>query len=194
MKSKSIAITAFAVLIIVGIGIGVSIAIRPTQDIERPERAIPDPAEIESPAQIVQKPPYENYLKAFLTDTGYTLSQAQKNDFVYYELFSGVNDPVGFVLPGVGEGWGGPIFMFIKTDTVGTIRRIHVWHHSETPIYVVDLEGFLSTFAGFMAAEKLIWQSDVHGLTGATLTAEAVIAAVRDVGQTALEKGIFAVQ
>jgi|GEM_PF-5334800 len=191
MRNKAIAITAFAVLIIVGIALGIGIAIRPAQDIERHEPVVPEPTEIQLPEEYIEMPPYESYLKAFLTDTGYTFSQTEKNGFVYYELFSADQNPVGFVLPGVGQGWAGPIFMFVKTDTVGTIRRVHVFKHSETPIYVVGLDGFLSTFAGFKAGEELEWQSDIHGLTGATLTAEAVIEAVRDIGQTALEKGIL---
>ena len=194
MKSKAIAITAFAVLIVVGIAIGIDIAIRPVQDIERHEPVIPESTEIQLPEEYIEMPPYESYLKAFLTDSGYTFGQTEKNGFVYYELFSEGNNPAGFVLPGVGKGWGGPIFMFVKTDTVGAIKRVHVFKHSETPIYVVDLDGFLSTFAGYKAGEELEWQSDVHGLTGATLTAEAVIAAVRDIGQNALEKGIFTKQ
>jgi len=191
MKKNAIAITAFVVLIIVGIAIGMGIALRPPKDAEKNELVIPDPAKIQLPEEYIEMPPYEGYLETFLIDTGYTFNQAKRDDFVYYELFSEDKNPAGFVLPGVGEGWGGPIFMFVMTDMSGIIRRVHVWQHSETPIYVVDLDGFLSTFAGFKVGEELRWQSDVHGLTGATLTAEAVITAVRDVGQIASEKGIY---
>ncbi|MCI2425821.1 FMN-binding protein, partial [Candidatus Acetothermia bacterium] len=69
--------------------------------------------------------------------------------------------------------------------------HVHVWHHTETPIYVVGLDAFLVTFANHRAEAELIWQEDVHGLTGATVTAEAIIAAVYRPGQIAYRKGIF---
>lgn len=191
MKNKALAIAAFTVLIIVGIAFGINMAARPDQEPERAEPVEPAPVETQIPAKGIEMPPYESYLKDFLTDTGYRYVQAIRNEFTYYELYTNDDQLAGFVLPGIGEGWGGPIFMFVKTDTEGIIRRVHVWRHSETPIYVVGLDGFLSSFAGFKAADELLWQTDIHGLTGATLTAEAVIAAVHNIGQKALEKGIF---
>ncbi len=167
-------------------------AARPDQYVESPDPETQKPVEIEATADEIEIPLYESYLEDFLASAGYRYIQAAKNDFTYYELYANGDKLTGFLLPGVGEGWGGPIFMFVKTDTAGIIRQVHVFRHAETPIYVVDLEGFLSTFAGFKAGTELKWQSDIHGLTGATLTAEAVIAAVRDIGQKALEKGIFA--
>jgi len=199
MKSKIIVNTAIAALIIVGIVIGINIALRPDQaaDVPEavvPEAVVPEPTKTQMPAQNIQKPPYESYLADFLAESGYSFSQKEVNGFIYYELLDAANNPAGFVLPGVGQGWAGPMFMFVKTDTAGVIRLVHVWQHSETPIYVVDLDSFLYTFAGFKAGEELEWQSDIHGLTGATLTAEAVIAAVHDIGQNAMANGIFTVR
>jgi hypothetical protein len=191
MKNKIIIITAVVALLIVGVAFGFNIAARPDQYEDRLEPISPTPAETQIPDKDIDIPPYYSYLENFLQDTGYRHLQTVKNDFTYYELYADDDKLAGFVLPGIGEGWGGQIFMFIKTDVEGIIKQVHVWQHSETPIYVVDLEGFLSTFAGFKAGEELLWQTDIHGLTGATLTAEAVIAAVHDIGQKAHEKGIF---
>lgn len=138
-----------------------------------------------------ERPPYRAYLELFLAGSGYTLKPAYKNGFAYYELYSAGERLAGFVLHGTGEGWAGPLYLFVRTDTAGTIKQLHVWHHRETPLYVVDLDAFLSTFAGFEAEAGLEWQKDVHGITGATVTAEAIIAAVHQTGEKAYQKGIF---
>jgi Na+-translocating ferredoxin:NAD+ oxidoreductase RnfG subunit len=114
-----------------------------------------------------------------------------RNDFVYYELYTTDEQLAGFVFLGTEEGWGGPINLFVKTDAAGIIQRVYVWHHTETPIYVAGMDTFLATFAGYKAEAELIWQEDVHGITGATVTAEAIIAAVHGAGRASYQKGIF---
>jgi Na+-translocating ferredoxin:NAD+ oxidoreductase RnfG subunit len=143
------------------------------------------------PPEIVEEGPHSLYLKKFLADTGLTYTPAVRNNFAYYELHTADEQLAGFVFLGTEEGWGGPINLYVKTDAAGIIQRVHVWHHLETPIYVVGLEAYLATFAGYRAEAQLVWQEDVHGITGATVTAEAIIAAVRESGQTAYQKGIF---
>jgi Na+-translocating ferredoxin:NAD+ oxidoreductase RnfG subunit len=56
------------------------------------------------------------------------------------------------------------------------------------------MEEFLATFSGHKADAELIWQEDVHGITGATTTAKAIIAAVHEAGRVAYQKGIFVQQ
>ncbi|HAZ31127.1 MAG TPA: hypothetical protein DCY61_00220 [Dehalococcoidia bacterium] len=141
------------------------------------------------PPDIVE--PHSAYLKDFLAGTGLTHIPVVKNDFAYYELHTADEQLAGFVFLGTEEGWGGPINLFVKTDAAGIIQRVHVWHHTETPIYVVGMDAFLETFAGYEANVELIWQEDVHGITGATVTAEAIIAAVHGPGRAAYQKGIF---
>ena len=135
--------------------------------------------------------PHRPYLEEFLAGTGLTFHPAVRNDFAYYELHTADEELAGFVFQGIEEGWAGPISLFVKTDATGTIERVHVWHHTETPIYVVGLDDFLATFAGFQAMDELIWQNDVHGITGATDTADAIILAVYEPGAVAYRKGIF---
>ncbi|MCL0095826.1 FMN-binding protein [Dehalococcoidia bacterium] len=143
------------------------------------------------PDIVEQEPPHRAYLKGFLADTGLTFIPVVRNDFAYYELHTADQQLAGFVLLGTEEGWGGPINLFVKTDAAGVIQHVHVWHHTETPIYVVGMDAFLATFAGYKADAELIWQEDVHGITGATVTAEAIIAAVYGAGRAAHQKGIF---
>ena len=143
------------------------------------------------PQLIEEEPSYRTHLKDFLADTGLRFVPVVRNDFTYYELYTADEQLAGFVLPGTEEGWGGPINLFVKTDVAGIIQRVYVWHHTETPIYVIGLDDFLATFAGYKAEAELIWQEDVHGITGATVTAEAVITAVYESGRAAYQKGIF---
>jgi len=131
------------------------------------------------------------YLGNFLADTKLTFTPVVKNDFAYYALHTAAGQLAGFVFLGTEDGWAGPINLFVKTDAAGIIQRVHVWHHTETPIYVIGLDSFLATFAGYKAEAELIWQQDVHGITGATVTAEAIIAAVYGPGRIAHQKGIF---
>lgn len=140
---------------------------------------------------VAQGLPHWPYLKDFLADTGLTFVPVVKNDFAYYELHTADEQLAGFVFLGTEEGWAGPINLFVKTDTGGIIQRVHVWHHTETPIFVVGLDAFLVTFANYKAEAELIWQEDVHGITGATVTAEAIISAVYKPGRMARQKGIF---
>jgi uncharacterized protein with FMN-binding domain len=109
----------------------------------------------------------------------------------HYILRTADKELAGFVFLGTKEGARGPINLFVITDAAGIIQRVYVWHHTETPRYVVELDVFLGTFAGHNAEAVLIWQEDVHGITGATKTATAIIAAVHEAGDAAYQKGIF---
>lgn len=146
------------------------------------------PAPDEEP---ITEPAHRDYLRAFLVDTGLTFTAAVKDDFSYYALYDDAGLLQGFVLFATEEGWGGPIDLFVQTDLAGTIERVYVWRHEETPIFVMDLDAFLKTFTAHPATAQLIWQEDLHGLTGATVTAEAIIAAVQRVGSLAQTKGLF---
>ena len=143
------------------------------------------------PDIVEQEPPHRAYLQDFLADTELTFVQVARNDFVYYELHTADRQLAGFVFLGSEEGWGGPINLFVKTDAAGIIQRVQVWQHTETPIFVVGMDAFLATFAAHKAEAELTWQEDVHGITGATVTAEAIIAAVYEPGREAYQKEIF---
>lgn len=134
---------------------------------------------------------YKNYLEDFLVGTGLTFVPAVKDGFTYYELRDDGDQLQGFVFLGKEEGWGGLIHLFVRTDQAGIIEQVYVWKHEETPIYVVGMDQFLETFAGHCVDAELGWQEDIHGLTGATVTAEAIIAAVHKPGITAYRKGIL---
>jgi Na+-translocating ferredoxin:NAD+ oxidoreductase RnfG subunit len=144
-----------------------------------------------SPASAREEPVHRTYLKQLLANTGLRFTAALRDAFTYYELYTAYDQLAGFVFLGHEMGWAGPIDLFVKTNAVGVIQRVHVWRHTETPKYVVGLDEFLATFTGHKAAAELIWQEDVHGITGATVTAEAIIAAVNRPGRVAYRTGIF---
>lgn len=133
---------------------------------------------------------YGAYLEKFLVDTGLTFNATVKNGFIYYELYD-EEQLQGFVFLGEEEGWAGPIHLFVKTDKAGVIQQVAVWHHTETPIYVIEMAIFLESFTEHFIMAELIWQKDLDGLTGATITAESIIAAVHEPGLIAYQKGIF---
>ena len=143
------------------------------------------------PDIVAQELPHRAYLQDFLADTGLTFVPVIKNDFAYYKLHTADEELAGFIFLGSEEGWGGPINLFVKTDAAGIIQRLQVWRHTETPIFVVGMDDFLATFADYKAEAELTWQEDVHGITGATVTAEAIIKAVYGPGRTAYQKEIF---
>jgi uncharacterized protein with FMN-binding domain len=144
-----------------------------------------------APHIVEPEPSHRAYLRGFLAGTGLTYTPVARNDFAYYELYTAREQLAGFVFLGTGDGWGGPLYLLVKTDVAGIIQRVYVWRHTETPIYVVGLDAYLATFAGYQAEAELIWQEDVHGITGATITAEAIISAVYKPGRVAYQKGIF---
>lgn len=133
---------------------------------------------------------YGAYLEKFLLDAGLTFISAEKNGFAYYELHD-EEQLQGFVFLGEEEGWAGPIHLFVKTDKAGVIQQVAVWHHTETPIYVIEMPIFLESFVEHRIMAELRWQEDLDGLTGATVTAESIIAAVHEPGLLAYRKGIF---
>jgi uncharacterized protein with FMN-binding domain len=173
MRKKAVLITAGMALIAVLAVVAVNLMERSPPDIADPE------------------PPHRTHIREHLAGTGLAFEPVEGNGLRYYTLHSADRQLAGFVLLGTEEGWTGPIHLFVRTDPAGVIERVQVWHHTETPIYVVGLDAFLATFAGYKADATLTWQEDVHGITGATMTAQAIIAAVRGAGSAASQRGIF---
>ncbi len=146
------------------------------------------------PSEIVaEETSHRVHLETFLEDSGLISVGKEKDGFIYYELRDTYGDLQGFIFLGEEEGFGGPIKLFVKTDLEGIIQKVHIWQHSETPIYVhpIKLEEFLNTFANHKIDAELKWQTDVHGITGATVTAEAIIRGVRKLGIRTKEEDIY---
>ncbi len=99
-----------------------------------------------------------------------------------HHRLAGVREPVGDAValatgatgPGV-EGYGGPIDLALSVGAAGTIRRVEVLRHRETPAYVKDLPSWVQRFRGMdlrdLAAKG---GAALDAMTGATVTSRAV--------------------
>ncbi len=142
---------------------------------------------------IVDEISYKVALETFLEDSELISVRKEQEEFSYYELHNVYGKLQGFIFLGEEEGYIGPINLFVKTDLERIIQEVYVWQHTETPIFVppVKLKEFLNTFANHKIDEELKWQTDIHGLTGATVTAESIIRAVHEKGLEASRRDIF---
>ena len=75
--------------------------------------------------------------------------------------------------PDIG-GFAGPIEMLVAIDRQGNIKGIRLLSHAETPSYTGPLEPFLERFIGLNAGSPLSRQRDIQGITGATITSDAI--------------------
>ena len=97
-------------------------------------------------------------------------------------------EPSLAILRGVGAGYGGEFRIAVALDGDRRTSGVRVFEHSETPGFADILAADSAWLAGFRASPN-----DVHAVTGATVTSQAVIDAVRRVlarvesGETTLE-------
>ncbi|MDR2663246.1 MAG: FMN-binding protein [Treponema sp.] len=105
----------------------------------------------------------------------------------------------GVILEASGGSYGGPITVLVGTGAGGTIRRIKVMDHSDTPglganaaspSYYVDKAGgitFYGQFSGRPVTDPLEPNNDLIAITAATITSRAVARVVRVSGAAAAE-------
>ena len=86
------------------------------------------------------------------------------------------------VLRGAGDGYGGGFRLAVALNLDGAIKGVRVLEHAETP----GFGDILNTPSEWLDS---FTRSDVHAVTGATITSEAVMAAVsRAVNRTRLDE------
>lgn len=90
----------------------------------------------------------------------------EKGNF-YYAIFSKDYAPQI-------KGFAGPINLLIKIDKNNTIKEIEALEHKETPLYVGDMEKFLSQFKGKKLSDNFNLKS-IDAMTAATITSEAIV-------------------
>lgn len=76
------------------------------------------------------------------------------------------------------RGYAGPIKMMVGMDRKGSITKIHVISHSETPSYVFDLDTFLDQFRSRGVKDSFVLGKDIDGISRATISSEAITRAV----------------
>ncbi len=110
----------------------------------------------------------------------------KEGDPPHYKAYDGEKNLIGlcFLTTDVEPyemGYVGPIKIMIGMDLDGTITGIKILRHMETPEYVEALEEpwFSGQFRGKTIHEPLEVGKDIHGITGATITVNAVARMVR---------------
>ncbi|MCX7803815.1 MAG: 4Fe-4S binding protein [Planctomycetota bacterium] len=120
-------------------------------------------------------------------------------------VFSAAHDPprfLGFASPGdrvpIGAcfvtsqaapaesfGYGGPVPVLVGLDREGRITGLKLLPHNETPIYVERVEDprYLESYKGRRVTDPLVLGGDIQAITGATVTAEAICAGIREGGR-----------
>ncbi len=94
---------------------------------------------------------------------------------------SGAEIIVGYAMAASATGYGGPLTMLVGTDPEGVILGVQVIEMRETPNFfrLLYREGFMEQFAGADYAASLLPGEDLDGVSGATLSVEAVAQSIR---------------
>lgn len=100
--------------------------------------------------------------------------------------------PLGYAGIGTAEGYGGELKVVVAVSPGGSLLSSVVFSHSETASYFerVQERGLLSRFEGKTAAEDFIVHRDVDGVTGATVTSQALADASRRALRTVSEQDL----
>ncbi len=103
----------------------------------------------------------------------------------------------GYAMVGTATGYGGPIAMLVGTDPNGSILAVTVIQHAETPNFFRQLERarFYEQFVSTSYGDALTLGDDIDGVSGATLSSEAVAQgirqAVRAIASDAIEGAVI---
>ena len=117
------------------------------------------------------------HLQQYFSGADHTFSAVNSNK---WQFWAAENELSGFIYSGTGKGYNGPLEVIIQTDTLGIILSIVSVLHSETPSYYEKLNkrGFFSGLLNKQAVDFLEG-NPVDIVSGATLTSEAVVQAIR---------------
>jgi NosR/NirI family nitrous oxide reductase transcriptional regulator len=76
-------------------------------------------------------------------------------------------------------GYGGPINVLVLLAPDGTVEKVKVLEHMETPSYMRGVDAFVEKFRGVPASAPLTVGEDLDAMTRATVSSEAIAEAVR---------------
>jgi hypothetical protein len=94
---------------------------------------------------------------------------------------TGTETVIGYAMAGHATGYGGPLALLVGTDTTGSITGVTIISHRETPNFFRQLEtrDYYAQFEGLSFADQILIGQDIDGVSGATLSAEAVAESIR---------------
>lgn len=94
---------------------------------------------------------------------------------------SGKEAVIGYAMLGSATGYGGPLTLMVGTDPNGGIVGVKVVTNRETPnfFHQLDIHDFYDQFTGKNYSGQFSVGSDIDGVSGATLSSEAVAQSIR---------------
>ncbi|MHC4146969.1 MAG: 4Fe-4S binding protein, partial [Planctomycetota bacterium] len=109
-------------------------------------------------------------------------SHAERNAH-YFNLYDANDEPAGYVFSSADlapevRGFGGKINLGIYLDTTGALVDFHVIRSNETPAYLALLGRWSKLLRGHRLFEPGPF-ADVHAVTGATVTCQAILSALQ---------------
>ena len=115
--------------------------------------------------------------------------KAQTMTLAIFPAYKG-NAQIGVVFYSAPKGYDGKIHTLTSLDMKGSVRRVSVFSHSETPAYVGALNDgrYLRQFEGVALTDKLSFligrkaesRGDIQAMTGATDTSKPIALAVSE--------------
>jgi Na+-translocating ferredoxin:NAD+ oxidoreductase RnfG subunit len=130
--------------------------------------------------QIAAKPDYEKMLKQALP--GKTLVRSEVNESL--PLVYQVEGKDEVVIIAEGEGYGGPLVVGVRTrrtEDGGHLAEALMLSHKETPAFMERLHrgNFFRQFGGKHVVDNFIVDDDIDAVSGATVSARGLTAAIR---------------
>lgn len=103
-----------------------------------------------------------------------------KGSYPTYELFDGDGRFLNYAVISSASGYGGEIRMLTTVNKVGTINRVVLLDHAETPIYLnkVLKSGYLENLQDKSISNPLKSYDGLDAVSGATRTTEGILSAV----------------
>lgn len=94
---------------------------------------------------------------------------------------AGVETIAGYAMAGNAPGYAGPVALLVGTDADGAVTGTRVISHRETPNFFRQLQirGYYEQFAGSDYTRAFLIGEDIDGVSGATLSSEAVVQGIR---------------
>lgn len=115
--------------------------------------------------------------------------KAQTMTLAIFPAYKG-NTQIGVVFYSAPNGYGGKLHTLTSLDMKGSVRRVSVFSHNETPAYVGPLNDgrYLRQFEGVALTDKLSFligrkaesRGDIQAMTGATDTSKPIALAVSE--------------
>ena len=98
-----------------------------------------------------------------------------------YQVIDQKGDQLGWAGTGTASGYGGPLLIVVGIDSSGTVVGARVVEERETPIFwrMVRAETYLARISGSHYERVDFDYQEVAGVTGATRSAEAIVASLR---------------